>query len=175
MRMINLHTLSLSLLCLILVSCQAEPKDSNQTQESKPISEAMLGTWELIELEVSQVSIDGLDSNHHRLIQEADWIRLYGVSPGRTTFSADGKFIRRNKLVGSEEPTLTHGLWEILGTGDSIRVIEPNILQVFQASLNETQDQFEWAGMVDYDGDQAKDDSYREKYRLVGRTVEAEE
>ncbi|MEL6805645.1 MAG: hypothetical protein AAFO91_17890, partial [Bacteroidota bacterium] len=74
MRMINLHTLSLSLLCLLLVSCQAESKDSSQARESKPISEAMLGTWELIELEVSQVSIDGLDSNHHRLIQEADWI-----------------------------------------------------------------------------------------------------
>lgn len=169
----NLPTASLFAIGLLLVSCQAEPQESGQAQEKPLASEAFLGTWELIELEVSQETVDGLDSNHHRLIEEADWLRLYGVNPGRTTFTADGKFVRRNKLIGAEEPIITHGIWTVLG--DSVRVIEPNTVQILHTTFNETQDQFEWNGLVDYDSDKAIDDTYRAKYRLVGRTTEAVE
>lgn len=172
--LMNLPPVSLLAIALLLVSCQTEAEQTGQAQESPPTSEAFLGTWELIELEVNQQSVGGLDSNYNLLISEADWLRSYGVNPGRTTFTADGKFVRKTRLASSDDTNLVHGLWQVLGQ-DSVRTIEPNTVRVLVVEFNDTNDQFEWTGLVDDDNDGETDDSYRAKYRLVGRTLEAQD
>ncbi|MEM6395056.1 MAG: hypothetical protein AAF741_01820 [Bacteroidota bacterium] len=170
----HLSTVFLLAILSLLAACQSDaPANDGQGQEALPVSEALLGTWELIELEVDQVTIDGSDSSYTRFISEANWLRQYGVNPGRTTFTSDGKFVRKTRLANAEEVNLVHGLWQTLG-GDSVRTIEPNIVRVLVTEFNATQDQFEWTGLVDDDNDGEADDSYRAKYRLVGRTLEAQ-
>ena len=126
----------------------------------------------MIELEVEAPTFEGSDSTLNHSIHEADWVRVYGVNPGRTTFSADEKLVRRNLLVGSDTPVITHGLWRF--SGDSLMIIEPNTTQHFVADMTPAQDQFELKGLIDWDSDGEADDNYRARYRLVGKTQEAE-
>ncbi|MEM7573486.1 MAG: hypothetical protein AAF433_11320 [Bacteroidota bacterium] len=157
---------------LLLVACAADTNSSPTEPEQPSFDEAILGTWEMIELEVEAPTYADTDTTFRQHIQEADWARVYGVAPGRTTFSADGKLIRRNRLVGNDSPMLTHGLWRF--ENDSLLIIEPNTTQFFVPEMNATQDQLEVKGQIDWDNDGELDDRYRARYRLVGKTQEAE-
>ena len=161
-----------SLATLFLLACGSEPAAEAEAPNLAPFEEAILGTWEIIELEVEAPTYAGTDSTFSQHIKEADWLRVYGVAPGRTTFSADGKLIRRNKLVGSDAPIITHGLWRY--ERDSMLIIEPNTTQFFLPEMSVSQDQLELRGQIDWDLDGEIDDDYRARYRLVGRTQEAE-
>lgn len=159
-------TLPVLLICgMLLAGCssdQAEP-----TTPVAPIAEALLGTWETVEVETTSNTYLGLDTTVHQRISEADWKNTYGIKPARTVYSADGKLVRTYYNLAGEVTDVTHGLWKVRGT-DSLFVIEPNVTLQYKHELDGSR--LTLTGVVDWDFDGEKDDNYRAVLRLVART-----
>jgi hypothetical protein len=151
---------------LALFSCKNEASvpDAPPTVD---ISEALLGTWETIEIEAKSPTYQGLDTTIHQTIREADWGRLYGVRPARTVYSADGKLKRTYYNMNGQITDVTNGLWRAEGK-DSLLVIEPNTTFNYRHEL--TGDRLTRTGLIDWDFDGDQDDEYRAVLRLVSRT-----
>ena len=131
------------------------------------ISEALVGTWETIEIRVTAPTYLGSDSTVNDHIREADWGQLYGVLPARTRYTADGKLQRTHRLKGGQVANVTHGLWKP-EANDSLFVIEPSITYRYGYELEG--DRLTLHGLVDYDQDGEADDDYTAVLRLVSRT-----
>ncbi|MTB51816.1 hypothetical protein [Lewinella sp. W8] len=156
----------LLLLCF-LVSCQGDPQPSETAPAELSLEEAMLGTWETIEIEVHSPTYQGGDTAVHQLIKEADWGRVYGVQPSRTVFTPDGKLKRTHKLSDGQMAGVINGLWKVTET-DSLFIIEPEVTYTYAPLMEEQR--LTLRGVVDYDFDGEKDDEYRSVMRLVSRT-----
>lgn len=155
------------LLLVLLTSCTSDPELSEQEAPNQSLENAMLGTWETIEIEVHSPTYQGGDTTVHQLIKEADWGRVYGVQPARTVFTADGKLRRTHKLSGGQEAGIINGLWKVTDT-DSLFIIEPEITYTYAPTMEPQR--LTLRGVVDYDFDGEKDDEYRSVMRLVSRT-----
>lgn len=158
------------LLFLLLYACGSDQKaDKNQgSGPPQALSEALLGTWEIIDLQVDIPSYLGEDSSVVERIQEADWGKIYGVKPARTTFTPDGKLKRTYYFANGQISDITHGLWK--AEGDSLTFIEPGVVYRYFPQLEG--EKLRLQGRVDWDKDGEEDDDYSANFRLVGRTVE---
>jgi hypothetical protein len=154
-------------LLILLVSCTNDPKTPEDVAPELSLEEAILGTWETIELEIHSPTYQGEDTTVHQLIKEADWARVYGVQPSRTVFTADGKLKRTHKLVDGQDAGVINGLWKVTET-DSLFIIEPEVTYTYAPKMENQR--LTLSGIVDYDFDGEKDDEYRSVMRLVGRT-----
>ena len=159
-----LHPLALAGLCLLLVSCNSEPDAT--TAPGPPLEEALIGTWETIELDIQYASFQGGDTAYAEVIKEADWGRKYGVRPPSTVFTADGKLKRTHRLRDGQIANVTNGIWK--AQGDSLLIIEPNVTYTYFPAL--TEGRLQLTGTNDQDRDGQRDDQYRAVYRLVSRT-----
>lgn len=165
-----MHPRTLILACalpLALLSCKSEPADADAAPPALDISEALLGTWETIEIEAISPTYQGLDTTIHQTIKEADWGRLYGVRPARTVYTADGKLRRTYYNIRGQVTDVTNGLWRAQGT-DSLLIIEPNTTLNYRHELDG--DRLTLTGIIDWDFDGELDDEYRAVLRLVSRT-----
>lgn len=167
MQVIN-ATLPL-LALLFLCSCGSNDTLPAEAPPVPPLSEAILGTWETIEVEAKSPTYQGQDTTVHHLIREADWGRLYGVRPSRTVYTADGKLRRTYYTSAGQITDVTNGLWKVKGM-DSLFVIEPNTTLNYKYVLEN--DLLTLNGVIDWDYDGEKDDAYRAVLRLVSRTTE---
>jgi hypothetical protein len=152
---------------LLLISCKNETPAVDSAPPAVDISEALLGTWETIEVEANSPTYQGLDTTIHQIIREADWGRLYGVRPARTEYTADGKLKRTYYNANGQITDVTNGLWKAKGA-DSLFVIEPNTTLNYRHELNG--ERLTLTGIIDWDFDGEKDDDYRAVLRLVSRT-----
>ena len=165
-----MHPSTLFLACalpLSLFSCKNEASVAEPAPPSVGISEALLGTWETIEVEAKSPTYQGLDTTIHQIIREADWGRLYGVRPARTLYTADGKLKRTYYNIHGQVTDVTNGLWKAKGA-DSLFVIEPNTTLNYRYELEG--DRLILTGLIDWDFDGEQDDEYRAVLRLVSRT-----
>ena len=164
------HTLLCLLLLALLPGCKDEAPATASDPAATDLNEALLGTWETVEVETTTHSTNGVpDSTIYLAIREADWGRKYGSRPARTIFNPDGKFTRTYYNVNGDVTDLTHGLWKLKGS-DSLLVIEPNTVLHYKHELDGSL--LTLTGQVDWDYDKAQDDDYRAVLRLVSRTVE---
>lgn len=154
-------------LSLTFFSCTSEAPVTDSAPPVVDISEALLGTWETIEVEAESPTYQGLDTTIHQIIREADWGRLYGVRPARTAYTADGKLKRSYYNINGQVTDVTNGLWRAKGT-DSLLVIEPNTTLNYRHELEG--DRLTLTGIIDWDFDGETDDKYRAVLRLVSRT-----
>ncbi|MBC6993581.1 hypothetical protein QWY85_02385 [Neolewinella lacunae] len=152
---------------LLLTSCGPQEAAVTDPEPAVDISQALLGTWETVEIEINCPSYQGLDTTIQQTIREADWGQAFGVRPARTVFTPDGKLKRTHTLQNGEVTDVTNGLWKDLGK-DSLLFIEPNKTLYYRYDL--TGDRLVLTGLVDWDADGEKDDNYRSVLRLVGRT-----
>jgi len=152
---------------LLLVFACNSPEPTPEAPAEPTISEAILGTWETVELELDYTTYQGLDTAFHLLIKEADWQRSYGVRPARTLYTPDGKLRRTHYNAAGQVTDVTNGLWKARGT-DSLLVIEPNTTLSYRHQLEG--DRLTLTGILDSDNDGEKDDKYRAILRLVSRT-----
>ena len=167
MQNINYH-LPLILCCsLLFAGCGGGEADSPATPAVPAIAEALLGTWETIEVETTSNTYEGRDTTVYQLITEADWSRKYGTKPARTVFTSDGKLQRTYFNVQGIAMDVTHGIWKAKGT-DSLFVIEPNTTLQYLHELDGSR--LTLTGLVDWDSDGEADDNYRAVLRLVART-----
>lgn len=158
---------SLILLLAFAAGCGENNTAAEQKPAPPPIAEALLGTWETIEVETVCPSYQGLDTTVHLLITEADWGRQYGSKPARTVYTPDGKLRRTYYNIRGEKTDVTNGLWKVRGA-DSLFVIEPNTTLSYKHELEGSR--LTLTGKVDWDYDGEKDDDYRAVLRLVART-----
>ena len=160
-----------ALLCLTaaVTSCGGNEQKTVPTAKTaeSTIVEALLGTWETVEVETTSHTWEGRDTIVHLHIKEADWARRFGSRPARTVYTPDGKFRRTYYNIKGQATDLTNGLWKAKGT-DSLQVIEPNNLMVFKHELNAGR--LTLTGFVDWDYDGEQDDEYRAVLRLVAKT-----
>ena len=167
------HHLPILVLSLLLyTACSSDEVTTAEpiTPTAPPIAEAILGTWETIEVETTTSSTNGVpDSSIHLLIREADWGRKYGSRPARTVFTPDGKLKRTYYNVNGAVTDVTNGIWQPRGK-DSLLVIEPNTTLYYRYDLNGSL--LTLTGTVDWDYDKEQDDDYRAVMRLVSRTNE---
>ncbi|MEO0731735.1 MAG: hypothetical protein AAFZ52_02795 [Bacteroidota bacterium] len=159
------HALPVLLCTLALMACQ--PQEEPADTPPPAMEEALLGTWETIEIEVKAPSYQGQDTSIHHHIREADWGRTYGVQPARTVFTPDGKLARTHKLLNGQVADVTHGLWKVQGS-DSLLFIEPNKTLYYAHDL--AGNRLTLTGRIDWDLDGEEDDDFRSVLRLVGRT-----
>ncbi|MEL7162383.1 MAG: hypothetical protein AAFN92_16615, partial [Bacteroidota bacterium] len=131
------------------------------------MEEALLGTWETIEIEVKAPTYQGQDTSIHHLIREADWGKTYGVRPASTVFTPDGKIARTHRLQSGQVADVTHGLWKVQGK-DSLLFIEPNKTLYYAHELEGSR--LTLTGLIDWDQDGERDDDYRAVLRLVSKT-----
>ena len=161
----NYRILSPVLVLVLLLACNGEP-ESSHADRSAALEQALPGTWETVELEVSYPSYMDSDTLHEEFIREADWGRIYGVRPPSTVFTADGKLRRTYRMRSGQVANITNGIWRV--NGDSLLVVEPNIKYTYAYELEG--DRLQLSGVVDQDQDGAADDTFRAVYRLTGRT-----
>jgi len=161
----TLTTLS-SILLVLVFACNG-PEAAPEAPATVNISEALLGTWETIELELNYATYQAQDTSVHLLIKEADWQRSYGVRPARTLYTPDGKLRRTHYNQNGQVTDVTNGLWKARGT-DSLFIIEPNTTFSYHHQLDG--DRMTLTGLVDSDNDGENDDEYRAILRLVSRT-----
>ncbi|MEM9528019.1 MAG: hypothetical protein AAGA31_15505 [Bacteroidota bacterium] len=161
-----LTILSVLLLLISGWACNSEEAPS-QTQDVIPIEEAILGTWETIEMEAHSPTYLGQDTTIHQLIREADWGKVFGVRPASTVFTPDGKFRRTHTLQSGQVADVTNGLWQVKGT-DSLLFIEPNKTLYYKHELADGR--LTLTGVIDWDFDGEEDDDFRSVLRLVGKT-----
>lgn len=161
---------TLSLLCLTFsfFACQAEERAAEaDLPVEQSISEALLGTWETVEIEVNYSSYEAGDTLAHELIKEADWSRIYGAKPPQTTFTPDGKSRRTHRFKDGRISDVVNGLWKV-ENADTLLVIEPN--KTFYFAYDLKGERLELSGLTDSDADGEVDDERRTVMRLVGRT-----
>ncbi|MEL6273848.1 MAG: hypothetical protein AAFU03_01925 [Bacteroidota bacterium] len=165
-RIFALHHMNMRysffLALLPLVACRPELVEEQKIDLSKEL----VGTWEVIELKTTNHSYLGEDTTFVLDIKEADWGRLYGVKPFRTEFINDGKLKRTHYLLNGNITDVVNGLWKV--TGDSLRIIEPNITFYYMPTLDG--EKLTLTGRVDNDQDGEVDDDYYASFRLVSRT-----
>lgn len=154
-----------TLLLLVLLSCSG-PNGQPATSEEPDLATEILGTWEIMEMQVHAPSYLGEDTTVVQDIKEADWGQIYGVKPARTTYINDGKLRREFSFINGLPGDVTHGLWSVVG--DSLRQIEPSITFFYKPLLSGGQ--LELTGKIDWDRDGQRDDDYRALFRLVGTT-----
>lgn len=156
---------------IVLAACQSDQAPAAAPQEvgnsAMDISEALLGTWETVEVDVNYKTYEKSDTNFRQIIREADWGKLFGVRPARTEFTPDGKHRRTHSLMNGQVADITNGLWKAQGS-DSLLIIEPNKTLYYAYGLDN--DRLVLTGVVDYDYDGEVDDEYRSVMRLVSRT-----
>ncbi len=157
-------------LLLFFFSCGSDQAaDQNQSSSpAQPLAEALLGTWEIIDFQVNVPSYLGEDSTVVESVKEADWVKIYGVKPARTTFTPDGKLKRTYYFANGQISDITHGLWK--AEGDSLTFIEPGVVYRYFPQL--VGEKLRLQGRVDWDKDGEQDDDYSANFRLVGRTLE---
>jgi len=143
------------------------PEPAPEAPVEPPFSEALLGTWETIEVETHSPTYGGQDTTVHLLIKEADWGRQYGSKPARTEYTADGKLKRTYYNIRGEVMDITNGLWKVVGE-DSLFIIEPNTTISYKHELDGSR--LTLTGKVDWDYDGEEDDDYRAVMRLVSKT-----
>jgi hypothetical protein len=161
-------SLPVLLICaFLLAGCGQENAATTATPPVPAIAEALLGTWETVEVETTSNSYYGQDTTVYQKIMEADWKNTYGIKPARTVYSADGKLVRTYYNLAGEITDLTHGLWKAQGT-DSLFIIEPNVTMQYKYELDGSR--MILTGLVDWDFDGEQDDNYRAVLRLVART-----
>ncbi len=153
-------------LSIALLTCTDSATTTPPAAEAENLNDALLGTWETIEIRVTSPTYQGGDTTVNDHIREADWGQIYGVRPARTRYTADGKLQRTHRLVNGQVANVTHGLWK--PEGDSLFVIEPNITYRYGYELEN--DRLTLHGLVDYDLDGVADDDYTSVLRLVSRT-----
>lgn len=161
----------LCLLTLAIMACNPDGSSAGSTATKAPkldLSSAMLGTWEIIDLQVVVPTYLGEDTTVVESIREADWMKIYGAKPARTTFTSDGKLRRTHYFANGEVADVTHGLWKV--NGDSLIFIEPNVIYHYFPVLSD--EKLELTGRVDWDKDKEVDDDYRATFRLVSRTLD---
>lgn len=165
--MFRTHTLLICLAALLVTGCSNTDAQQQSETDVVPFEEAILGTWETIEIEAHCPTYYGQDTTIHQLIKEADWGRQYGAKPARTLYTPDGKLKRTYYDINGKVTDITNGLWKTVGP-DSLFVIEPNTTLSYKYELNGSR--LTLTGLVDWDYDGAKDDEYRAVLRLVSRT-----
>ena len=151
---------------LLLLGCGDAAAPPPPPPDRPDLNEALIGTWETIELDIQYASFQGGDTAYAEVIREADWGRKYGVRPPSTDFTADGKLRRTHRLRDGQIANVTNGIWR--AQGDSLLVIEPNVTYTYYPDL--TGDRLQLTGLTDQDQDGQQDDRYRAVYRLVSRT-----
>lgn len=163
-----IRTLSILLLSASFFACQSEEQASEvETPIEQSISEAILGTWETVEIEVNYASYEGGDTLEHELIKEADWSKIYGAKPPQTTFTPDGKSRRTHRFKDGRVSDVVNGLWKV-ESADTLLFIEPNKTLYFAYDLQG--ERLTLTGLTDSDFDGEVDDERRTVMRLVGRT-----
>ncbi len=165
--MLKNYTLLTLSLALFAVGCNDTTTQQESEPETIPIEEALLGTWETIEIEANCPTYQSQDTTVHLLIKEADWGRQYGSKPARTVYTADGKLKRTYFNSKGEMTDATNGLWKTVGK-DSLFIIEPNTTLSYKHELDGSR--LTLTGKVDWDYDGEADDDYRAVMRLVSRT-----
>jgi len=159
--------LTLSCCCLALTACDTQDTPTTNTPPPPAIEDAILGTWETIEIEAKAPTYEGRDTSVHHLIEEADWSRAYGVRPAQTVFTPDGKLVRTHRLANGQVADVTNGLWRAQGT-DTLLFIEPN--KTFYYAYDLEGSRLELRGTIDWDYDGEADDDYRAVLRQIART-----
>jgi len=162
------RTLPILFLAVLFCACRAEEQPAaTDTPVEQSISEALLGTWETVEIEVNYASYEGRDTLARELIKEADWGRIYGAKPPQTTFTPDGKSKRTHRFQDGRVSDVVNGLWKV-ESADTLLFIEPNKTLYFAYDLKG--DRLVLSGLTDSDSDGEVDDERRTVMRLVGRT-----
>lgn len=153
---------------LFLLSCETKPgnSDDHSAPDNTALNEALLGTWEIVEMRLKAPTFSGSDTTFTQHITEAEWGQVYGVKPARTVFTDDGKFKRTLYMRSGQVADVVNGLWKV--EGDSLLTIEPNVTLSYLTTLNGAS--LKLKGKIDYDRDGAADDDYEANYRLVART-----
>ncbi len=165
--MLKNHPILLCFLALLVVGCSNTEAKENTESVTIPFAEALLGTWETVELEATCSTYLGQDTTFHQLVREADWGRVYGSKPARTLYTSDGKLKRTYYNIRGEMTDVTNGLWKAVGE-DSLFVIEPNTTMSYKHELDGSR--LTLTGKVDWDYDGEEDDDYRAVLRLVSKT-----
>lgn len=165
--MFKTHTFLICLATLLVIGCTNTDAQQENQPVVVPFEEAILGTWETVEVEAHCPSYLGQDTIINHLIKEADWGRKYGSKPARTLYTADGKLKRTYYNINGQVTDVTNGLWKTVGK-DSLFVIEPNTTLSYKYELNGSR--LTLTGVVDWDYDGEKDDGYRAVLRLVSKT-----
>ena len=158
------------LLVLPLAACGPNPPAPAAAQDAVPavdLNEAILGTWETVEVQTTEPTYLKQDTTLYRHIMEADWLNVYGVMPARTVFTPDGKLRRTHRMRDGQVTDIKNGLWKVQ-SADSLLIIEPNVTLYYAYELDNNL--LTLTGKVDYDQDGEEDDDYRAVLRLVSRT-----
>ena len=166
----TLYTAALFALLLLFAACEDDAATGSGEADVKapaiPTEQAILGTWETIEIELDYTSFEARDTTVNELIREADFARVYGVKPPRTIFTPDGKSRRIHRMADGSVSNVVHGLWKV-HNADTLLFIEPN--KTFYFDYEMTTDRLTLEGMIDSDNDGAIDDHSRTVMRLVAR------
>jgi hypothetical protein len=165
--MFRTYTILICLAALFATACSNTDAQQQSEPDVVPFEEAILGTWETVEVEANCPTYLGQDTTINQLIKEADWGRQYGTKPARTLYTSDGKLKRTYYNINGQPTDVTNGLWKLVAP-DSIFVIEPNTTMSYKYEFDGSR--LTLTGLVDWDYDGEKDDNYRAVLRLVSRT-----
>lgn len=156
-------------LLLVLFSCDPDNSSTDAqetTTEPDRLKTQLLGTWETMELNVHSPSYEGQDTVVNQIIKESEWGKVYGVKPAQTVYTADRKLRRSHFYANGQLINVVNGIWKL--EGDSLHIIEPNITFSYLAVFDNQK--MTLTGLIDWDRDGERDDSYEATFRLVSQT-----
>ncbi len=148
-------------------SCESESRRSSEGPPPANLEAELPGTWEIINIRVDIPSAGGQDTSIVFEIQESEWERVYNVQPKRTYFNLDDTYREEFRSIRDSLISQNSGTWMI--EGDSLRMIEADTSYHYQVRVESGLAEFR--GLLDWDGDGAKDDDYYARYRRISRST----
>lgn len=148
---------------IIITALLSSCKPNTAKEEAKApatLSEALVGQWRNLTIEVEQLTVNGSDSTRLFRADSSNWESTLGIRPIRTYFNQDGSFRSEHYNLADSLVLNPTGAWKFVND-DLLEMITTAPFQdtTFCRTLI-MGDTVRFDCMVDWDGDGQKDDRY---------------
>jgi len=160
----SFYTLAL----LTFLGCGPNAEEKKQ-QSSHVLSEQIPGTWQITYMSVNIESYKSVGRDSLFEAREETWENQFQVKPFRMFFDKDKKY--HQTFRGRDNSLISEyfGIWKI--NGDTLTLTQSE--QTLEYKIDIKNGQIFMTSLMDWDGDQAEDDTYYAKQRLISkRSVE---
>jgi hypothetical protein len=160
----SFYTLAL----LTFLGCGPSAEEKKQ-QNSQVLSEQIPGTWQITYMSVNIASYQSVGRDSLFEAREETWENQFQVKPFRMFFDKDKKY--HQTFRGRDNSLISEyfGIWKI--NGDTLTLTQSE--QTLEYKIDIENGQIFMTSLMDWDGDQAEDDTYYAKQRLISkRSVE---
>ena len=162
--------LFVSLMLLILSSCQQDQADQVIEEAEVDLKSALQGTWQTFQINVAVNSADGQDTFRTESLTEAIWKDVFNMEPPVWYFQPDQKFRRVHRNLNGGVVDQSRGMWNTFG--DTLVLIEPEVTYQYLVKIGEGRAAFRT--FLDWDADGESDDEYQGLQRQISIGVEEE-